>query len=124
MFQVLDIINKFIPDVDEAKRLSAQVEIAHQKAINAAVDADKQVRLAELRKGGIASIWRPLAALMIFFCLFLYWGIYPTLQIFIGLFNLNIYLPELTPLPENFYFLGSLFITIYAAGRSLEKRGL
>lgn len=116
------IINKIVPNKAKAAELEATVQKAHQDALNAAVKADAEVRLAELKSSGIRAIWRPMAAIMTFLCLFLYWFIYPLCLIIVGLFNLNIYLPELPILPLEFYGLATAFTSIYAYGRSLEKR--
>jgi hypothetical protein len=122
--EALSIINKFIPDKGKANKLKAEVEIVFQNTLSDAVKADTRVRLAELKSTGLSSIWRPLAAIMTFSCLFLYWFIYPSLQIMVALFDLNIYLPELRDLPIEFYGLSGIFVSIYAYGRSMEKRGL
>ena len=119
---LLGIVNKFIPDAKAAKALESKIQIAHSKALSGAVEADTKVRLAEMQKGGIAGIWRPLSAISVFMCLFLYWFIYPLCMIIVGLFNINVYLPVLPPLPLEFYGLATAFISIYAYGRSLEKR--
>lgn len=122
--EALSIINKFIPDKGKANKLKAEVETVFQNTLSKAVEADTKVRLAELKSKGISKIWRPLAAIMTFSCLFLYWFVYPSLQIIVALFDLNIYLPELRDLPTEFYLLGGSFVSIYAYGRSMEKRGL
>ena len=122
--EALNIINKFIPDKGKANKLKAEVEIVFQNTLSEAVKSDTKVRLAELKSTGISSIWRPLAALMTFACLFLYWFVYPSIQIMVALFDLNIYLPELRDLPSEFYALSGVFVSIYAYGRSMEKRGL
>ena len=118
------LINKFVTDADKAKELEAKIKTAQEAALKQAVEADKQVRLAELRKGGIAAIWRPLAAMSIFATLFLHWFIYPLAHMIITAFNLNAWLPAFTPLPMEFYGLAAAFVSVYAYGRSMEKRGL
>lgn len=123
MFDILGLVTKFIPDINQAKKLEAKIKEAHNKALTSAIEADKEIRLAELRNGGLASKWRPMAAIMTYMCIFLYWFIYPALMIMINLFDLNIYLPLLPELPLEFYGLAIAFISIYAYGRSLEKRG-
>lgn len=118
------LVNKFVPDTDKAKELEAKIRTAQEAALKQAVESDKEVRLAELRKGGIASKWRPLAALSIFATLFLHWFIYPLCRMVITGLDLNAILPQLEPLPTEFYGLAAAFVSIYAYGRSMEKRGL
>lgn len=120
---LIGIVSKFIPDKSTAAVLEAEIQKAHSDALKQAVEADKEIKLAELHAGGIAALWRPIAALMIFLCLFLYWFIYPLLLICVGWFNMDVYLPQLPDLPTDFYTLSMAFISIYAYGRSLEKRG-
>ena len=119
---LIGLITKVVPDASAAKKLEAKITQAHNKALSGAVEADKEIRLAELNNGGLASKWRPLSAIMTYSIIFLYWFMYPALQMIIACADLNIYLPELTPLPLEFYGLATAFISIYAYGRSLEKR--
>jgi hypothetical protein len=49
------LVNKFVPDADKAKELEAQIKTAQEEALKQAVAADKEVRLAELRKGRYCS---------------------------------------------------------------------
>lgn len=121
--EALSIINKFIPDKSKAKKLEAEIQKAHQEVLSTAVKADTQVRLAELKSKGIASVWRPIAALTIFSCIFLYWFIYPLMRIMVAMFDWDIYLPQLQDLPTDFYLLAGSFVTVYAYSRGLEKRG-
>lgn len=121
---LLGIVNKFIPDGNKAKALEAKIQEAHNNALNVAVKADKEIRLAELRSGGLASMWRPLTAIMTYSIIFFHWLIYPMVKVIIGLCDLNVYYPELKPLPVEFYGLATAFISIYAYGRSMEKRRL
>lgn len=119
---LIGIVGKFIPDHDKAKELEAKIQEAHNKALTAAVESDKEIQLAEMKSGGLRSAWRPMAAIMVFMCLFLYWFVYPLSLMIIGWFDLPIYMPELPELPLEFYGLATAFISIYAYGRSLEKR--
>ena len=119
---LLSLISKVIPNKGKAKELEAKIAIAHSDALQGAVKADVEVRIAELRSGGLAAIWRPTGAIMTYLCIFLYWFIYPILQIIINIGDFNVYLPQLEQLPIEFYGLATAFISIYAIGRSLEKR--
>ena len=119
---LLSLVSKFIPDGSKAAELEAKIQEAHSQTLSKAVEADTRVRLAEMQSTGLQSKWRPLAAIMTYLCIFLYWFFYPLCLIIIGLFDLNIYLPELPHLPLEFYGLATAFISIYAYGRSLEKR--
>jgi hypothetical protein len=118
------LVNKFVPDADKAKELEAQIKTAQEEALKQAVAADKEVRLAELRKGGIAAAWRPLAALSLFTTITFHWLIIPLARVIITVGNFNAYMPQLEPLPMEFYGLAGAFVSIYAYGRSMEKRGL
>ena len=119
---LVGLISKFVPNKDLAKKLEAKVQNAHTAALSKAVEADKDVKIAELKAGGIAAKWRPIGALSIFGTLFLHWFIYPLCRIIVGLFNLNVYLPQLESLPLEYYGLALAFVSIYAHGRSMEKR--
>ena len=123
MFEILGLINKFIPDASKAKELEASIKGSYEKTFQKALESETQIRLVEMKQKGIVSKWRPLAAIAIFLCLFLYWFIYPLTMIIIGLFDLNVYLPQLPELPIEFYGLATAFVSIYAFGRSIEKRG-
>lgn len=120
---LLNIVDKFIPNKDKAAELEAKIQEAHSKALTKAVEADKDIKLAELKKGGIAAVWRPLAAISVFATLALHHLVLPSCKIAVNLFNLNVYLPQLEPLPIEYYGLAISFVSIYAYGRSLEKRG-
>ncbi len=119
---LLSLISKVVPNKGKAKELEAKIAIAHNDALQGAVKADVEVRIAELKSGGLAAVWRPLAAIMTYLCVFLYWFIYPLVQIIISIGNFDVYLPQLEPMPLEFYGLSTAFVSIYAFGRSLEKR--
>lgn len=120
--ELLGLVNKFVPNKGKAKELEAKIQEAHSKALTMAVAADKDIKLAELKKGGIASIWRPISAMSVFATIFLHWFIFPLMRATIVVFDLNVYLPQLESLPLEFYGLATAFVSIYAYGRSLEKR--
>ena len=92
-----------------------------ESTFKAAIEADKDIRLAELRTGGIASKWRPIAATSIFATLFLHWVIVPIVHLVIVIGDYNVYMPQLEPLPIEYYGLALAFVSIYAYGRSREK---
>ncbi len=121
---LLSIISKVIPNKGKANELQAKIAIAHEDALSAAVKAEAGVRIAELKAGGLAAKWRPLSALMTYLIVFLYWFIYPVIQLIVAIGDYNIYLPQFEPLPLEFYGLATAFISIYAYGRSLEKRSI
>ena len=119
---LINIVGKFIPDGDKAKELEAQIQQAHNDALNQAVKSDTQIRLAEMKSKGISSIWRPIAALIVFSIFFIRFALYHLLLLIVGMFNLPVFLPLLEPLPLEFYGLAASFISIYTFGRSMEKR--
>ena len=111
-------LDKLFTSDDE--RLKSKV--ASEVQLVKATEADTKLRMKELDAKGLKGLWRPLAATSIFLTLFLHWFIYPALMIVVATFNLDIYLPQLPELPMEFYGLAIAFISIYAHGRSLEKR--
>ena len=60
---ILGIASKFIPDQTKIAELEAELSSKMEDSLQKAVDSDKEIRLAEMNQGGIASIWRPIAAL-------------------------------------------------------------
>lgn len=121
--EILKLINKAVPDSSEAAKLEAQIETAYNKALEEATKADKELRLAEMQSDSwLQRSWRPIAALIVFSALFVRFPLYHLLILSVNYFNLNIYLPELEGLPQDFYMMATAFISIYAFGRSKEKQ--
>jgi hypothetical protein len=118
---ILDIANKFVPDTNKQAELKAEIVKGYESGLKAAVNADKEIRMAELRKGGLAASWRPIAACSIFFTLFLHWFIFPLVRMVIVVGDYNVYYPQLDALPIEYYGLALSFVSIYAYGRSREK---
>lgn len=118
---ILGIASKFIPDKDKQIEFEAKLKSSMEDTFKAAVNADKDIKLVELRAGGIASKWRPIAAVSIFATLFLHWFIIPIVHLIIVIGDYNVYFPMLDPLPLEYYGLALAFVSIYAYGRSREK---
>ena len=118
---ILSITNKFIPDINQQQKLKAQIIKGYEDGLKSAVSADKDIKLAEMRQGGIASIWRPVAAISIFLTLFLHWFIIPVMHMIVVIGDYDVYLPQLELLPVEYYGLALAFVSIYAYGRSREK---
>lgn len=53
---LLNIISKVVPNKGKAKELEAKIAIAHDSVLEAAVKADVEVRIAELKSGGLAAV--------------------------------------------------------------------
>jgi hypothetical protein len=119
---ILGIATKFIPDQTKLAELEAELNSKMEDTLQKAVDSDKEVRLAEMRQGGIASKWRPIAALSIFATLFLHWFLIPVLEIATVYFETGKEVYIVAPLPVEFYGLAGAFVSIYAFGRSQEKK--
>lgn len=120
---VFSIINKVVPDKNEQLKIQAQIEDSYNKALTEGVKADKEIRLAEMNSDSwLQSRWRPIAALIVFLAIFVRFPLYHILKLCVGWFDLYIYLPELEDLPQEFYMMATAFISIYAYGRSQEKR--
>ena len=119
---ILGIANKFIPDKNKQKQFEKEMKVSYEKTFQDAINADKDIRLAELKTGGIAAKWRPFGAFTVFLILGLYWFVYPLLIMVNDVFWLDISISKLPPLPIEFYGLALAFVSIYAHGRSLEKR--
>lgn len=121
---ILNIAGKFVPDTNQQAKLRAEVQKAYEDGLKKAVEADKEIRIAEMRSGGIAALWRPVAALSVFATLFLHWFIVPATNLVIVVMDLDAMTPILEPLPMEYYGLAAAFVSIYAYGRSREKAAL
>lgn len=120
---ILKIISDVIPDKDKAAELSAKVQTSYNEALTKGVEADKEIRLAEIQSDSwLQRSWRPIAALIVFFTLFIRFPLYHLIKMYITYNDLPIYLVELEDLPNDFYLMATAFISIYAFGRSQEKR--
>jgi len=120
---IFAIIRKVVPDSDAGAKLEAQIQESYDKALIEGVKADKDIRLAEMQADNwLQSRWRPISALIVFGAIFVRFPLYHLLQLIVNTYNLNIYLPELEELPSDFYLLATAFVSIYAYGRSQEKR--
>lgn len=120
---IIKIIGKVVPDGNEAAKLQAQIETSYNKALEEGVKADTNIRLAEMQSDSwLQKSWRPISALIVFLTIFVRYPLYHALMLIVGYFNLNIYLPSLEPLPMDFYGMATAFISLYAFGRSQEKR--
>ena len=121
---IAGIASKFIADPNKRMEFEAEIKTKMEDTFKSAIGADKDIKLAELRAGGIAAKWRPIAAISIFATLFLHWFILPLVYLIICIGNFNVYYPTLAPLPLEYYGLALSFISIYAYGRSREKEAL
>jgi hypothetical protein len=91
--------------------------------LKSAVEADRDIRLAEMQSDSwLQRSWRPIAALIVFMAIFVRFPLYHLLQLIVNYLNLDIYLPILEDLPQDFYLMATAFISIYAYGRTQEKR--
>jgi len=121
--EILSTVNKFIPDKNQAEKFKAEVEKAYNDALKSAVEADRDIRLAEMQSDSwLQRSWRPIAALILFMAIFVRFPLYHLLQLIVNYLNLDIYLPILEDLPQDFYLMATAFISIYAYGRTQEKR--
>lgn len=120
---IFKILGKVIPDTNQAEKIKADIQKSYDDALTKAVEADKEIRLAELESDSwLQRSWRPISALIVFSAIFVRYPLYHLAKLIVGWFDLDVYLPELEGLPENFYFLATAFISIYAFGRTQEKR--
>ena len=122
--QILGIAEKFIPDSNKLAELEAELSSKMEDSLQKAVDADKEIRLAEMSKGGIAAIWRPIAALTLTLIVIFHQLVIPLLGFYSYFANeeqLWQYVESTEPLPMYFWIAYIAFINVYAAGRSFEK---
>jgi hypothetical protein len=121
--EVLKTVNKFIPDKTQAVKFEAEIEKAYNDALKSAVESDRDIRLAEMQSDSwLQRSWRPIAALIVFAAIFVRYPLYHLLMLTVNYFDLPIYLPQLEDLPQDFYLMATAFISIYAYGRTQEKR--
>ena len=103
--------------------MKRDIQLSYDKALSEGVKANRDIVLAEMQSDSwLQRSWRPLAALIVFGAIFVRFPLYHLLRLIVGMYDLNIYLPELEDLPSDFYLMGTAFISIYAHGRSIEKR--
>lgn len=120
---IFKLITKVVPDTNEANKIKAKIEESYNNALTEGVNADKEIRKMEMQSGSLLQrSWRPIAALIVFLALFVRFPLYHSLRLLVGWYDLNIYLPELEELPRDFYMMATAFISIYAFGRTQEKR--
>jgi len=122
--QILGIAEKFVPDVNELAKLEAELSTKMEDSLQQAVDADKEIRLAEMTKGGVASVWRPVAALSLTVIVIFHQLIIPLMGFYSYFANedrLWQFVESTEPLPTYFWIAYIAFINVYAAGRSFEK---
>ena len=120
---IFSIIKNIIPDKGKAAELEAQVQKSYDKALTEGVKADRDIRLAEMQSDAILQrTWRPISALIVFTAIFVRYPLYHLLLLAVNWFELPLYLPELEDLPRDFYMMATAFISVYAYGRSQEKR--
>jgi|TARA_R110000851_G_C13064148_1_gene564245 hypothetical protein len=121
--EIFKLISKVIPDTAKAKELEAQIKISYDNALSEGVKANKEIVLAEIQSDSwLQRSWRPIAALIVFGAIFVRFPLYHLLRLIVSMYELNIYLPELEELSSDFYLMATAFISIYAHGRSVEKR--
>ena len=122
--QILGIAEKFIPDTNKLAELEAELSSKMEDSLQKAVDADKEIRLAEMSRGGVAALWRPIAALSLTFialCQLLVKLFLPLYAYYKENEQLWVALESIEALPDYFWIAYISFISVYAAGRSFEK---
>lgn len=120
---IFKLITKVIPDTNEAAKLKRDIQVSYDKALTAGVQANKEIILAEIQSDSwLQRSWRPIAALIVFIALAVRFPIYHMSKLIVSYYDLNVYIPELEDLPSDFYLLAAAFVSIYAHGRSIEKR--
>jgi hypothetical protein len=120
---IFKLITKVIPDTNQAAKLKADIKLSYDKALTEGVKANKEIVLAEMSSDSwLQRSWRPIAALIVFIAIFIRFPLYHLLKLIVGWYDLKVYLPELEDLPSDFYLLATAFVSIYAHGRSVEKR--
>lgn len=122
--EIIGIAGKFIPDQTKIAELEAELSSKMEDSLQQAVSADKEIRLAEMNQGGIASIWRPIAALTLTAIVIFHQLVIPLLGFYSYFANedrLWQFVESTEPLPMYFWIAYIAFINVYAAGRSFEK---
>lgn len=120
---IFKLITKVVPDSSAAEKMKRDIALSYDKALSEGVKANKEVVLAEMQSDSwLQRSWRPIAALVVFGAIFVRFPLYHLSRLIISWYDLNIYIPELEELPSDFYLMATAFISIYAHGRSLEKR--
>jgi hypothetical protein len=122
--EILGLAGKFIPDQTKLAELEAELSTKMEDTLKQAVDADKEIRLAEMSKGGVASIWRPIAALSLTGIVIFHQMVIPVMgfySYFASEDRLWQFVESTEPLPNYFWIAYIAFINVYAAGRSFEK---
>lgn len=115
---IIDTIIKkaldFIPD--QSKRDEAK--ILFEQGLPLAIKSEVDARLADIKKGGINSFWRPYGAVIIFTSLGIRWIIYPLVKLIVVMGDFDIYLPQTYDFPDAYYHLALAFVSVYGYVRS------
>lgn len=116
---ILDIIQKFIPDESEAKRLEAQVLEKHINAVEKVKQEQASIIKAEQITG--AGKWRPRMMYVCMTMISTHFVLSQIIPFIITIFDINVYYPEVADLsPELWSFL-KMGIGGYIGSRGLEK---
>lgn len=114
---ILSLVNKFIPDKDEANKLAAQLEKEMTKQMELKADIVK----AEIKSGGITAKWRPYTMICFVIMVAVHWFLYDVIPYIRTAFDLNFYVPQDPGFTEGLLSLIKIGLMGYIGGRSAEK---
>ena len=114
---ILSIVNKFIPDPDEARKAATLMEAEHTKQMQAKASIIK----AEIEQGGITSKWRPYTMVAFVLMLITHYVMYDILPFLIVVFDLNVYSPQDPGFTDGLLEVIKIGLMGYIGGRSAEK---
>lgn len=114
---ILEIINKFVPDKDAAKKAAVALEQEMTKQMTLRADVIKQ----EVRQGGITAKWRPYTMVTFVAMVVVHFVMYDIVPFIRTSFDLNFYVPQDPGFTEGLLDLIKIGLMGYIGGRTVEK---
>jgi len=114
---ILNIINKFIPDEDEARKAAVQLEKEYTKQMEMQASIIQQ----EASQEGITSKWRPYTMMMFLFMIVVHWIMYDIIPYMRTAFDWDFWTPIDVGFTDGYLELIKLGLGGYIGGRSVEK---
>ena len=114
---ILNLINKFIPDKDQAQKAAIVLEQEMTKQMEARAEVIK----AEISQGGIVAKWRPYTMIAFVSMVVIHFVMYDIAPWIRTVFDLNVYMPSDPGYTEGLLSLIKIGLMGYIGGRTIEK---
>jgi len=114
---ILNLINKFIPDKDQAQKAAIVLEQEMTKQMT----AQKEIIKAEINQGGIGAKWRPYTMVAFVSMVVIHFIMYDIFPFIRTTMDLNIHMPSDPGFTEGLLPVIKLGLGGYIGARSAEK---